>query len=798
MLGSPEKSTRRFSMLPDGKRPEPAVSTPDQVQEEEDVWNFTAPAPLQPPSIDRYLFALPEATLVPSYVLASANRFSKAEIGPSLSTASYSTDRPLFVYGRFMFPSILKAQAQKSLSSVYSPLHKRRLHPNTRDWSQVDKSLKHAAEAMTPALLQCYNRWRPQGMSCAAIQSTRFQQVAPFIEATKSGDLSSGSRAEETSGFVIFGLQEEALKYIDLLLSCGRNTLLELDHLQKVEYPDDTETKKSLPHLTQLFRREIVEVEIDLKDQGKTKISAVTYVWDERSPTLNKTWDPERYIRTPSFRHWSDGGVDWVHEEGALASTLQLNYVWLGDELTDAVLRRDIDGCQDLLHDDVDPSAPCHLYGYPLQAAIVAGDLGIATLLLREGASPSKSGGKYRSALIAASVHGREDLVQLLIDYKADVNAEGGHYVSALYQAVKQSRPEIGYALLESGAWVNTKDYLELFDLATEHQDRDMEELLIAYDVKQLHKSLPLFTKPSVLQKLQGASSRDDQRIIKQSKRTIVVATLGAIAHQHRSQDGSKWTGIKGVNVLKTAIDAGLPPEIVDKIGPYLTPISKVIDYIESALSEFTPGSVASSIPKIMGAFRSKSDGGFSSDSDKELSEYEGKGKNKTAASRTSSKKSGHGKLPLRSRSIGRPVTSLHPNSSQAAFQNTTSMPLARRQPDASSSKTPNSKVCPPPPPYSKSQHLEVPHLRNHRPSSTRDGHPRSRSFGSFDERPPEVPRKRASSNSRPANTRGRLCDLCKGLGWIKETNSRSNSRRFERQCEGCTGRGYERTLPRE
>lgn len=794
--GSLEKSANRFSMLPNEKRPGPAVSTPDQFQEVEEMWSFTAPAPLQPPSTDRHLFSIPEATLVPSYVLASANRFTGPEIESSLRTTSYSTTTPpLFVYGRFMFPSILKAQAQKSLSSVYSPIHKRRLNPNTRDWSQVDKSLKHAAEAMTPALLHGYNRWKPQGMSCAAIQSSRSMLAAPVIEVTKDGDLLSDSRVVTTPGFIIFGLQEEALKYIDLLLSCGRNTLLELDHLQKVEYPDDAETKKSLPHLTQAFRREVVEVEVDLKDQGKTKVRAVTYVWDELSPVLNKVWDPERFIRTPLFRHWSDGDADWIQEEGALARILQLNYVWLGDELTDAVVRKDFDGCKNLLYDDVDPSAPCHLYGYPLQAAVATGDFGIAKLLLREGASPSTRGGKYRSALIAASVHGREDLVRLLLNHKAEVNANGGHYVSALYQAVKQSRPDIGYALLESGAWVNTKDYLELFDLAAEHQDRDMEELLIAYDVKQLHKSLPLFTRPSVFQRLQGTSSRDDQKIIKQSKRTIVLATLGAIAQQHRSQDGSKWTGIKGVNVLKTAIDSGLPPEFIDKIGPYLTPISKVIDYIESALSDLTPGNVGSSIPKIMGAFRSKSDGGFSSGSDQDSSEDEGKGKAKAATSRTLSNRNGHGKLPLRSRSIEPPVIKRDAKSAQAASNNTTHMPLTRSQSNASSSKTRRSDEYPPPPPYSKSQHLEVPHHRSDQPSRTRDGHQRSRSFGSFDNRPPEVSRKRASSDSCPTNTRGRLCGICNGSGWIKEAKSRRNSRVFKRQCEGCAGRGYEKAL---
>jgi hypothetical protein len=782
-------NTKRFWMLPNEKRPEPAISTPERVPEEDEVWNFTAPAPLQPPAIDRYLFSIPKATLVPSYVLASSNRFTKSEIAPSLSS-SVSRATPLLVYGRFMFPSILRAQARKSLSSVYSPLHQRRLHPNTRDWAQVDKSLKHAAEAMTPALLRGYDRWKPDRMSCAAIQNSRLR--------LQNEQLSSETLPGDVPGFVIFDLQEEALKYIELLLSCGRDTLLELDRLQKVEYPDDAETKKSLPHLVQCFRREIVEVEIDLKDQGKTTIKAVTFVWNENSFPLERSWEPESFIRTPSFRHWSDGDSDWVQEEGALSRTLQINYVWLGDELADAALKSDIEGCKDLLYNNVDPSAPCHIYGSPLQAAVTVGDVRITKLLLREGASPSTRGGKYRSALIAAAVHGRGDLVKLLLDHKADVNVDGGHYVSALYQAVKQSHAEMGYALLESGAWVNTKDYLELFDLAAEHQDRDMEELLIAYDVKQLHKSLPLFTRPSVFDKIQGTSSKENHKIVKQSKKDIVFATFGAIFQQRRNQNG-RWTGIKGVRVLRTAIDAGLSPEIVDKIGPYLDPIEKVIDYIESALSDTPSGSIGSSIVRGLGKLKSKSDGGYSSDSNQESDEDDRSRRDgpKIVVPLTSHAHKGYSDLPSRSRSSDPPNKNQHSKNAQPpyiphnSYINTTNIPPPKRSKE-SPAKTTRFENFSPPPAYSRSQYLEIPSLQRRHSGSTPQSHQRSRSFGEFDKKTPDAPRKRASSDSRPLLRGEKHCEYCNS-GWIKEPRSRRGGRDFERQCEVCLGTGFER-----
>src|SRR5205814_7771800 len=98
---------------------------------------------------------------------ACANNFTLHEMRAS-EYMSYN----LFVYGRLMFPSVLRSFAARSTKGVYSFQHQRRLNPSSIDWAKVDMSLNHAAEAMTPARLEGFDRWRPSRMECAVLQET--------------------------------------------------------------------------------------------------------------------------------------------------------------------------------------------------------------------------------------------------------------------------------------------------------------------------------------------------------------------------------------------------------------------------------------------------------------------------------------------------------------------------------------------------------------------------------------------------------------------------------------------------
>lgn len=63
---------------------------------------------------------------------------------------------------------------------------------------------------------------------------------------------------------------------------------------------------------------------------------------------------------------------------------------------------------------------------------------------------------------------------------------------------------------------------------------------------------------------------------------------LKAIALQYLTLIGKqgKWTGLKGVRILKAAIDAGLPSGIVDYIAPHLSDITKLIQFLQRAVKD--------------------------------------------------------------------------------------------------------------------------------------------------------------------------------------------------------------------
>ena len=84
-----------------------------------------------------------------------------------------TTRPPVYVYGSFMFPSIIKAQANRLLKGIYSPRYQQRLAPRFQAWARANLPLKHTAEIMTPAVLKGFDREKPRGLRCAAIQDLR-------------------------------------------------------------------------------------------------------------------------------------------------------------------------------------------------------------------------------------------------------------------------------------------------------------------------------------------------------------------------------------------------------------------------------------------------------------------------------------------------------------------------------------------------------------------------------------------------------------------------------------------------
>jgi hypothetical protein len=103
-------SSKRFSGLTADRRPLPAEPLEDTVDIEE--MPIVAPEPLRPPPLGAGIYyPPPKATLVPSYILAGSNRFSMKEVRASDATMGTHN---LFVYGRLMFPSALRAFAARS------------------------------------------------------------------------------------------------------------------------------------------------------------------------------------------------------------------------------------------------------------------------------------------------------------------------------------------------------------------------------------------------------------------------------------------------------------------------------------------------------------------------------------------------------------------------------------------------------------------------------------------------------------------------------------------------------------
>jgi len=526
---------------------------------------------------------IPKSSMVPSYYLAASNRFTRQEIDSLIPPARFSAflPPPLFVYGSLMFPSILRARAEQFIGAegTYSERHQRRLKTDSNDWSRINFSLQNTAEKMTPARLDGYDRFKPYGLTNAAI--------------TRGGHDSS------VQGFVIFGLSEEALKCLDHLFS--RQELEELYGYRDFE-------RAGRPELI----RRLVEVVIPVKGGDEMTINTVTYEIDNSRYDRDEDWDINKFVRSKAYTKLSGTreGSFWTEEESRLASTMGINLVLSGDMLCSAVLRKDKDKLVELLDDGHDANAPCSYHGSPLAAAAFKGREDFVELLIRYGADVNATGGEYHTPLVAATTQGHDECVRALIKAGADILAHGGKYISAIYQAVDYGDVYLAEVLLEKGAWL-TKEYRELLDLSAERGNRIMVRMIEDYDVRQLYLLSGPETKTSghlksryskrISQRSQDESDNESDvgsDLARRSSRDklekrrepptplAIVRAVGLQALYLKGQRG-KWTGIKGVKILRAAFDAGVSESILDTIRPHLSSYQTLVDFLGRAMVQY-------------------------------------------------------------------------------------------------------------------------------------------------------------------------------------------------------------------
>jgi hypothetical protein len=137
--------------------------------------------------------------------------------------------------------------------------------------------------------------------------------------------------------------------------------------------------------------------------------------------------------------------------------------------------------------------------------------------------------------------------------------------------------------LLERGAWLS-RNYGELLDLVSETGNAEIIELLEEYDVRDLHLKLPASNQVDANRhrRLRRSPRRDEVAM----KPATVVRAVVARALILKGTRG-KWTGIKGVTIIRAAIEAGMSPEILDTIQPYLGSVQKILDFLRQAVVSY-------------------------------------------------------------------------------------------------------------------------------------------------------------------------------------------------------------------
>lgn len=198
----------------------------------------------------------------------------------------------------------------------------------------------------------------------------------------------------------------------------------------------------------------------------------------------------------------------------------------------------------------------------------------------------------YGSPLICATVLGHEEIARALLKAGANVLTGNAQYVSPAYQAISHDDQDMVRLLMEDGAWL-TREYGELLDLATERNNKEIIGMLRDYDVRDVYLKCKKALAEESFSDSDSADSRDGSRGTsrRQTSRNKQVAlkpgkVLRAVGIQALMMKGKpgKWTGIKGVRVMKAAIAAGVSPNLVDRIAPHLSDISRLIEFLRQAV----------------------------------------------------------------------------------------------------------------------------------------------------------------------------------------------------------------------
>ena len=581
-----------FGLLPEDRRPESMRSESKAVELKAQEEPVISPDPMPEPSISCHTrpgsqpatIPIPKSSLAPSYFLATTNRFSQRQIKSILAIKKpIPILPPLFVYGSFMFPSILRAQAEKSISAegIYSRALQRRIQTSAEDWSNINTSLRHAAQQMTPALLKGYLRFEIERFGDAALMPC------------------DAGEATETKGFLVSGLSHEALVCLDYLLSpegyyCRRPktsaTATARSHNNHANYIDsdsssdsdsfsDSDNDGDKLHANKLFwpgnvrfQSKRVMVTISDSDGKPQEIEALAYVWQPGPRQKFNAWDINEFVKCKTFSDLSNSmkndnskGYDWVAEEGILASELGMLYAMPGDELCDRIVNDDVEKVVSLIKNGLNVDAPCHHYGTPLQAAAAQGHEKLVYVMLRFwGADANKQGGRFVSPLVAAISNGHNDVVRTLLKHGANPIAGAGSFISPVYQAVSFEDVEMTHMLLEGGAWLS-KDYIELLDLAEETGNEELCDLLQDYDIRNLHRRKRIREKPE--RRPQSVDKKASKRSGELGLRDIMATVVEV--WRLKGQKG-KWTGTKAIKILRLIYGDDIPEHLLSVLGQNL------------------------------------------------------------------------------------------------------------------------------------------------------------------------------------------------------------------------------------
>jgi ankyrin repeat protein len=435
---------------------------------------------------------------------------------------------------------------------------------------------------MTPALLQGYSRTRRRGTSLAYLSPDGYDPYS--------------TKKSTTTGFLIFGLSPEALASLTHLYEDGGPR-----HLFE-EGPSDT----SRWNETQLSLKDVT-VSISVTEGTNVDVRAVTFATAASAfvSWRGQAWDVNDFLRSVSFSKMTNRmeAGESIREESEIASALGTNILLLGDRLVAKVIKNSPDELQRLLNHGYDVDAPSGEYGTALQAAASKGNVTLVLMLIDAGADMDAEGGEYGCALIAAVVWKHDVVVKTLLSYGANVFTAGGRYISALYQAVDFGHTEIAHMLLEKGAWM-TEDYRELLDLAAERGNRDIRRELELYDVRQMH----LLKSPSigiretnveqhkagtnqvsnvfedfVVKYELGIHQSTKPRQTSLQKNTKLGVSVLLEMGKLKGQVG-KWTGIKGVKLLRVALENGFPERMIKDLRPYMHRWSLIQEFFTNTL----------------------------------------------------------------------------------------------------------------------------------------------------------------------------------------------------------------------